>query len=240
MKIIAIVVAHNEEKTLPQVVINLRNQSLPFVAVLDNPTPRVREIMSGAFVTYETEPCQANHVYRWQKILNLIAEAADRQIKADWVFRTDADEFWTGRGQPDMRTVIERAENHGCNVVNFGIRQYAPRVQNYNPLECDPRDSCAVAPPGHVLYMRPFESKYHRAWKPRNGFDTIYYGGHVLVGKGVKPYESEALFDHIPFVDVDTARKKLYRNYTKIEIERKWHIQYKGIRIKDIIMKDKT
>ena len=222
--IIGIVCAHDEEVTLPEVVKSFRKASVPFIAILDQPTSKVRHILQGALETFEMPPGKDEHIYRWGQILELMEWALKRPHGFDWAWRVDADEIW-----PDIRPAVEKSEEEGCNVINFGICQHTPTTERIGD-EQNFIDICPPALEDCSLYLAPYANGYQRAWSLGKNW-THGHGGHSIKRTDAKVMNTDILFDHYPAVDKETLRKKIARKCLEEEKKRGWHVQYQGIKV---------
>ena len=217
--ICGIVVAHNEDLILEH---TLSKLTLPYIAVLDNPTPRVRQLTSEAIATLEAPP-QEFHVYNWENILTLIKQAAlcAKISGYKWVIRIDADEDWTG-----VEDEILKADEQDYNIVNFLVEQYKPLKDIVSTFT--PEDQTATHD-GDAIHLEPDGNYYQRAWKLDTDIFSLGGGGHVILREVAKVYQSEYKFKHYPAIDNAHLIKKANRIYNQEEKNKGWHIQYNWI-----------
>lgn len=214
-----ILVAHDENLILSY---TLNQNNLPYIAILDNPTPEVKRLTSNAIATYETE-YQDEHIYNWQNILDLIKRAAlyAKHCGYSWVIRTDADECWAG-----VESVIKIAEDLGYNIVNFRIKQFEPLIEHVEKFNINDQKQTDET---STIHLEPDGNYYHRAWKLDTDKFNLGGGGHLILRNGNKVYESEYHFNHYPAIDKESLHKKAERKYNETEKKKGWHIQYNGL-----------
>lgn len=220
MNICAIVVAHDEDQILPFAIASI---GLPYIAILDNPTAAVREATKGAWHIMETPPQKGPHVYNWQRILDMIKEAAlfAHSKGFQWVLRVDADEDWSG-----AIPAIEAAAAAGCNVCNFLIAQHSPLAEQASAF--NPQHQRRTQP-GSPIHLEPDGNFYHRAWAVDGNKFNIGAGGHVILRHEQRVHESGVYFNHYPAIDRQTLKRKATRAYNEEERKKGWHIQYDGL-----------
>lgn len=223
--ILGLVIARDEEVTLPEIVSRFKSESIPFIAVLDNPTKSVRETLKGALDTYELPPFPPGraHVYRWAEILRLVDFALRRPRGFTWAFRVDADELW-----PGVRKAVSEAAGAGADVISAGIRNHAP-VEAELKSTHNLFKACPVAESGHPLYLPERGNHYHRIWRLDSGQWFFGAGGHQILGRERKVFESPLVFDHFPAVDLAALDRKISRLYLPGERKVGWHNQYDAL-----------
>ena len=242
MKILGVIVAHDEVITIPEVIKCFRNNSIPYIAILDNPSPEIRWMLRHAIDTYEMPPI-IPHVYRWAEILQLMDWSIRRPHGYDWVLRIDADEIW-----PDVRKEVEEAENNGQDIINFGIKNFIPNLEKL-PAGLNFIEHCSPAEPGDDLWLPerftgPGNGNlYHRAWSLRKPW--LLYGGGHMINRSTNPKighadllatqkkrtkESKLIFNHYPAVSREALIKKVNRPLLEHEVKTGWHNQYNKVK----------
>ena len=218
MNLVGIIVAHDEDLILDN---TIKKWELPYIAVLDNPTDKVRELTKSSIHIIETEKQVGKHIYQWENILGLIKEAAlyarDKNFK--WTLRIDADEDWQGAIEE-----IREADKQGFNIINFRIHQFKPLKDSVSVFTPDDQQETIE---GDAIHLHEFGNFYQRAWKLDTDNFNLGGGGHVILRGGQKIYQANYRFKHYPANDKDSLTRKANRNYSTAEIKKRgWHIQY--------------
>lgn len=221
-----IFLAHDEDAYVEQTLGHLTRQ-MPVYAVLDSPTPRVREVCERlARETFVWHDAPKDHVYRHKALLAFLKSLidSDKIPPSLWFLRSDADEWWQ-----DVEHVVNVAEGVGANVVDFPIRQLTPLCERANPADvADLRDLARPAIPADPVYLAPRGNTYERAWK-RDAKVVLAMGGHRIDRPGKRRYEAATPFDHLPAYDLAGLRRKADRKVAPEERAIGWHIQYSGV-----------
>ena len=221
LKIAAVVIAHNEDKTIHQVLSSVRAWADSITMILDNPTDSVLAVSCSVDNVVCMPKSDGEHVYKWDDILRMI-ERVTSVMDADWIVRVDADEVWEG-----IYKEIVSADSDGANVCNFKIQQHAPKLESWDGIG-NLDDICRITDPSDPLHLEPNGNRYERAWK-QGGKITLGGGGHVILRKDKVLYESELSFKHYPAVDFDSLKKKIKRTYAESDLKKGWHVQYNAL-----------
>jgi glycosyltransferase involved in cell wall biosynthesis len=232
VKVLAIVIAYNEEDIIKHSIEHLLKQGID-VHLVDNwstdTTYSQAEQLSKQYdnLTYERFPKKKPkiHKYEWGRLLGRVEEIAEAS-KHDWIIHNDADEF---RDSPwkhlSMKEAIIVVNDLGYNVIDFTVLDFRPTKDGYDGSVSPEDFFLDFDPLAHPSYLDQI-----KCWKNVGRVNLSDSGGHHVVFDNQKIFPLKFLSKHYPLRSKTQASKKIFKerkpNFLSSEREKGWHTQY--------------
>lgn len=224
LRICALIAARNEARYLRELLPRLAAQRID-VALIDQDSDDgsaalYREFAGTPLIAVENLPFDG--YFRLHGILERKREILSR-LHHDWVVHQDADELleWDAPGHT-LRDAIERADDQGCNVVDFLEFVFLPYESSRQPRTSHTEFRS-------YYHFAPVPDRLNRAWRRDAALDNSASGGHRLTGERRIAPAPGVLRHYIGLDQTHLRAKYLHRRFDPVNLARGWHANRVGL-----------
>lgn len=227
LKITAVIAARNELVYLKVLIPYLLSENIDIVLIDNDSDDGTTDYVLREFHNIPIEHLPYKGEFDLTEQLNykkLIANS----ISTDWIIHHDADEIMhDSSGWKGLRASIEKANELGCNALNF---------QELVMLPFNPEIDNVLSNNKNYYYFSPKPLRKMTTYKSGEGIDNINSGGHKLIGN-IKLYGEIMFIRHyIVRSQVHAFSKLNNRLFSKRDLDRGWHGNRLNISKKSLVI----
>jgi hypothetical protein len=242
-RVLAIVTAFNEADIIGDTTEYLNAQGID-ICLIDNHSTdwtipvMVRKDNGNGYVTKGG----SKDKYDWWTLLKKVENSIEHfQHDYDWIIHHDCDERrtspWIGKNYKEGLYIVDQQE---YNLINHQVVEFRPTDNDFkqgDSLEdyfqyVDPaaKDTC--------------NNVQLKAWKTGDyKVDLKSTGGHEARFPNRKVFPHRFILKHYPIRSQEHGERKIFKErkerYAQSDLQRGWHIQYRGIKPGHSFIKDK-
>ncbi len=214
MRIVVLLAARNEERTLDTCLRHYSDQGIDCYVIDDGSSDRTPEIidrhLGRGLIGAERRPHRVR--FDWRDLLERKERLAG-SLDADWFIHADPDEIRSSpRPGETLRAALERIDREGYTAADFAEFTFVPVVES--PAHDHPRY------PETMLWYYPFAPPGHRkitAWKRVTGSVSLAWsGGHEVYFPGISIHPEKLVLRHYLFQSLAHARAKYARRFSSL------------------------
>lgn len=246
-RVLAIVTAYNEADILRDTIKYLNDQDID-VCILDNMSTDKQNVNEYLLCAYDCS--NSNHGviggpkdrYDWWSLLKEV-EVLSEELKKDydWIIHHDADERrtspWLG---VNYKEGIRIADQQGYNLINHQVVEFCPTDNTFMAGQSLEESLQYVDPSA----QKACNNVQLKAWKcgPYK-VDLKSTGGHTARIPNPRVCPDKFILKHYPVRTQEQGTRKIFKErkerYAQTDLQRGWHVQYRGIEKGHVFVKDK-
>jgi len=206
MKVIGMLLVHNDEDIISEVIENFLSQGLELV-VLDNgstdKTFQICEKFLGKGVLQLKQFKTSTFIGQHDLLHRMLYHMALTE-SPDWLLRSDSDEFFeSGIHHRNLKDAIEQVDKEGFNLIQFN---------RFDFFMTDDDNESAKSIKEKLPYYSCHGDYLYRVWKYFPGIRMGYAGGHYPIFPESLPYKiypKKFIMRHYKFRSKEQAEKKM-------------------------------